>query len=200
MTRPAAVATTTVSRLWACFCAASVFVLAAGVAHAQPSTIILVRHAEKATTPAADPPLTSDGERRARDLAAALADAHVSTILATQFKRTQETARPIAEAVGQTTIIVPASADPKNHAQAVADKARSAPAGSVVLIVGHSNTIPLIIAALGGPTMPDLCDAEYANLFILEMQGTGAPRLIRGKFGLSDALNASKCTRTMKTQ
>jgi broad specificity phosphatase PhoE len=178
--------------------AAVALVLSAVVAHAQPSTIILVRHAEKASLPADDPALSPAGQQRARDLASALADAHVSTVIATQFQRTQATARPIAEAVGQTTIVVPATSDPRGHAEAVAAKARSTPAGGVVLIVGHSNTVPLIIAALGGPKMPDLCDAEYANLFVLEMPPTGAPRLIRGKYGVPDAPESDNCARTMR--
>ena len=80
----------------------------------------------------------------------------------------------------------------------MAGMARHAQAGGVVLIVGHSNTIPLIIAALGGPKMPDLCDSEYANLFVLEMPTSGPPRLIRGKYGAPDPLGSDKCKRTMR--
>jgi broad specificity phosphatase PhoE len=170
----------------------------ASVAYAQPSTIILVRHAEKATTPADDPMLSPAGQQRARDLAAALADAHVATIIATQFQRTQATARPLAEHAGQTTVIVPATSDVRAHAEAVAAKARSAPPGGAVLIVGHSNTIPAIIAALGGPKMGDLCDAEYAKLFVLEMPATGPPRLIRGTYGAPDSPESDNCARTMR--
>jgi phosphohistidine phosphatase SixA len=148
--------------------AALALLLASQTAHAQ-STVILVRHGEKAARPADDPPLTKDGERRARDLAATLADARVSMVIATQFVRSQETAKPVADAAHQSVTTVPATADPKAHAAAVAAKVRSGPAGGTVVIVGHSNTIPLIIEALGGPTMQDLCDAEYANLFVLEI-------------------------------
>ena len=52
------------------------------------------------------------------------------------------------------------------HASAVADAVR-AHAGRTVLVVGHSNTIPAIIAALGGPKLPDICDTQYSNLFVL---------------------------------
>jgi broad specificity phosphatase PhoE len=178
--------------------AALALLLVSGTANAQPSTVILVRHAEKAAKPADDPPLTNEGERRARDLVAALADAHVTTVIATQFQRTQATAKPIAQAVGQTTIIVPATSDPKGHAAAVVEKIRGAAAGGTVVIVGHSNTIPLIIEALGGPKMQDLCDAEYANLFVLQMSATGSPKLVRAKYGTSDPVGSDKCTRTMR--
>jgi broad specificity phosphatase PhoE len=178
--------------------ACAAIVLASGVAAAQASTVILVRHAEKAARPADDPPLTNDGQARAKDLAAAVADAHVSTVIATQFIRTQATAKPVADAAGKTTIVVPATADPKAHADSVAAKVRAAPAGSAVLVVGHSNTIPLIIAALGGPKIPDLCDGEYANMFVMQMAGSGAPRLVRAKYGISDPMGSEKCTRPMK--
>ena len=179
-------------------CATLALLLGSAAAHAQASTVILVRHAEKAAKPADDPPLTTDGKARAKDLAAAVADAHVSTVIATQFVRTQATAKPVADAVGKPTIVVPATADPKAHADSVAAKVRAAPAGSAVLVIGHSNTIPLIIAALGGPKMQDLCDAEYANMFVLEMSGGGSPRLIRGRYGVSDPMGSDKCTRQMK--
>lgn len=40
-------------------------------------------------------------------------------------------------------------------------------AGRTVLMVGHGNTIPAIITALGGPKLADLCDAQYSMLFTL---------------------------------
>jgi broad specificity phosphatase PhoE len=170
----------------------------AGAAFAQPSTIILVRHAEKATAPANDPLLTPDGEQRARDLLTALADAHVTAIITTQLQRTQLTAKPLADSTKIAPMIVTAVADTKAHAEAVAAKAKSAPAGSVVLIVGHSNTIPAIITALGGPRVPEICDPEYSKLFVLEFAPSGPPRLIRGKYGMSDAPESDACVRTMR--
>jgi phosphohistidine phosphatase SixA len=119
-------------------------------------------------------------------------------VIATQFQRSQATAKPVADAAHQTTVVVPATADPKAHAAAVAEKVRGAPAGGTVVIVGHSNTVPLIIEALGGPKMQDLCDAEYANLFVLEMSAAGPPKLIRSRYGTSDPVGSDKCTRTMR--
>ena len=178
--------------------AALSLLLATGVAGAQASTVILVRHAEKAAKPVDDPPLTNEGERRAKDLVTTLADARVSMVISTQFVRSLATAKPIADAARQTTIVVPATADPKAHAAAVAEKVRAAPAGGTVVVVGHSNTVPLIIEALGGPKMQDLCDAEYANLFVLEMAPAGAPKLIRSRYGTSDPVGSDKCQRTMR--
>jgi broad specificity phosphatase PhoE len=155
--------------------------VAAHALQAQPSTVILVRHAEKAATPANDPALTPAGVQRAVDLAAALSDAHVTAIITTQLERVKATAKPIADAAKVTPVI--ASRKP----------------GDVVLVVGHSNTIPAIIAALGGPRMPDLCDAQYSGLFVLQMRANGPPSFVRGKYGAADSPDSDACTRTMRT-
>lgn len=159
--------------------------------------VLLVRHAEKAAAPGNDPRLSPAGEARARALAAALADARVSAVVATQFVRTASTAAPLAAARGLTPRIVRAGGQTPAHVRAVAAAVRGNPPGSVVLVVGHSNTIPAIIGALGGPAMPELCDAEYANLFVLSMPARGAPRLVRASYGAPDAADASGCHRGM---
>jgi hypothetical protein len=66
----------------------------------------------------------------------------------------------------------------------------------VVLVVGHSNAVPAIIAALGGPTMPSLCDGEYANFFVLVPSSSGW-RLVRGHSGTPDPPTAADCNRAM---
>jgi hypothetical protein len=68
-----------------------------------------------------------------------------------------------------------------------------------VLVVGHSNTVPAIIAALGGPKLPDLCDAAYSNLFLLHLPADGsAPRLVRSQYGVADPPGADRCTAGMR--
>lgn len=170
--------------------------LMAGSAAAQPSTVVLVRHAERATEPRADPLLTAEGSQRALDLAAALSSAGVNSIITTHLQRTQLTAKPLGDAIGQAPIIVRAGG--AGHADSVAAAVMRRPAGEVVLVVGHSNTVPAIIAALGGPKMPDLCETEYANLFVMEMKTGSAPKLIKAKYGAPDAANSDSCNRTMK--
>jgi len=63
------------------------------------TTVVLVRHAEKAPAPADDPPLTAAGEARARDLWTAVHDAGVDAVITTQFVRTRATAQPTATAL-----------------------------------------------------------------------------------------------------
>ncbi len=164
---------------------------------AQPSTVILVRHAEKAATPGADPELSEEGAARAKALADVLADAAIGSVVSTQFKRTSATASEVMKARGLTPIVVPASRDMAAHLKAVADSVRARPAGQTVLVVGHSNTVPGIIGALGGPKMEDLCDADYDNLFILELDGDRV-NLIRARYGAED--DESGCTREMKVR
>lgn len=166
---------------------------------AQPSTVILVRHAEKASAPANDPGLTPTGVQRAADLAAALSDAHVTAIVTTQLERVKATAKPVADAAKVTPVIVPVSSDITAHVNAVVAAVAARKPGDVVLVVGHSNTIPAIIGALGGPRMGDLCDAQYSGLFVLQLRANGPPSFVRGKYGAADPPDSDACTRTMKT-
>jgi phosphohistidine phosphatase SixA len=147
--------------------------------------VILVRHAEKAATPADDPSLSPEGAERARALEQALAGAGVTAVITTEFKRTRETAAPLAQKRGIAAEVISARAGSVDaHAQAIAAAVRKH-TGGVVLVVGHSNTVPAIIAALGGERMRDICDADYANLFILSQASTGVS-VIRSRFGAAD--------------
>jgi phosphohistidine phosphatase SixA len=165
---------------------------------AQPATVILVRHAERAAAPAGDPALTEAGIKRALDLAAALATARVSSIVTTQFQRTQLTAKPLADSLHLTPTVVRAGGPTLAHVDSVAAAVRRHSPGDVVLVVGHSNTIPAIIRALGGPIMPDLCDSQYSMLFVLEFPAAGAPRLIRAKYGAPDPPDSDGCARMLR--
>jgi broad specificity phosphatase PhoE len=149
--------------------------------------VVLVRHAEKASEPASDPPLTEPGAARAAALLDALKDARVAAVITTQYERTRATAAPVAAAAGLTPIIVRAGGTVDEHAHEVAQAVRARPSGETVLIVGHSNTVPAIIAALGGPRLPDLCDGEYDDLFLLTLPERGTPRMIRASYGKPNA-------------
>ena len=145
-----------------------------------PTTVILVRHAEKAAAPADDPALTEAGQARAQALMAIARDAGVTAIVTTQFARTRETARPTAEALQITPDVVRAGG--AQHAQEVA-RAVMAHAGGVVLVVGHSNTVPAIIAALGAPQPPPICDSSYDDVYLLTVRASGPARVIHARYG-----------------
>jgi probable phosphoglycerate mutase len=141
------------------------------------TTIFLVRHAERADSGAggmaSDPGLSAAGRARAARLAAMLKDTKLTAVFATEFKRTQQTAAPTAKAQHLTVSTVPA-----DETSALANKLKAA-TGSV-LVVGHSNTVPEVMAALGVTPPVKIDDAEFDNLFIV-VTGT-PPRLVRLRY------------------
>lgn len=154
----------------------------AAVPPVRTTTVILVRHAEKAVVPGDDPPLSPEGEARALALRDALRDAGVTVALVTRYRRTGDTALPLAQKAGVPMEKVEIGANVERHARRVAD-AVSRHAGRTVLVVGHSNTLPAIIAALGGGAVGPIRDNEYDDLFVLQKPADGPVRLIRARYG-----------------
>ena len=153
---------------------------------AEPATtVFVVRHAERAGDPAGDPGLTPAGQSRAEALPQAVRDAgRVAAIYSTQLRRTQATAAPLAAAMGIAVTTRPASAaNSATYAQDLAREILSRHAGQTVVVVGHSNTVPAIVAALSGGPAPALTEADYGDLFRVVIPRTGAPRVERGRFG-----------------
>ena len=161
-----------------------------------PQVIVLVRHAERAEAPPGDVTLNDSGQARAEELAMALAEAHIDTVVVSQFRRARDTAAPLSRALKLTPIVVEAGSDTAAHARAVADAVRRG--GRAVLVVGHSNTVPAIIAALGGPEMQELCDSEYSNLFTLVLVPGQPTRLVHGHYGAPDPAASDDCRQQMK--
>lgn len=156
--------------------------LTSTLAVAQPELVILVRHAERATEPAGDPGLTPAGQQRATALAQALAGLRVNAIVTTQFRRTRDTAAPLAQALGLQPLVVDAKA---GHVQAVADVVRAQT--GVVLVVGHSNTVPAVLAALGGPKLAELCETSFHHAFMLQ-PAPQPPRWAQFSYGAPSTL------------
>jgi broad specificity phosphatase PhoE len=155
---------------------------AASPARPAPATIVfVVRHAERAPG-SGDVAISEQGVARARALAEITKQVGVQAIVTTQFLRTKQTAAPTADALGLTATVVATQADLPSHLAAVAAAARQH-AGKTVLVVGHSNTVPGIVAALGGTKYPDLCDAEYDALFTVVIDVEGGVRTVRTRFG-----------------
>lgn len=153
------------------------------------TTIIVVRHAEKAAVPAADPPLTSAGAARAQALSDYVRGLPVAAIISTDFARTRATAAPLAARLGFTPEIVDARA--RNHAQAVADGILARHRGQTVVVVGHSNTVPDIVAALGAPKPANICDGEYDNLYVVRVLGGRDATVERRTYGAPSAVDAN---------
>ncbi len=132
-------------------------------------TVFLVRHAEKASA-AADAPLSLEGEKRAQCLAGMLKDAGIKQIYVTDVLRTQQTAAPLASALKIKPTILPAKDSNgliKNLAYA---------GGGNILVVGHSDTVPFVIARLQGGTVAPIGENEYDRMFVMTIaEAAGMP-------------------------
>jgi phosphohistidine phosphatase SixA len=132
-------------------------------------TVYLVRHAEKAAVPGADPPLSEAGTKRSEALAHKLSQASIKTILTSQYQRTKLTAEPLAKQLGITAAVIPVKMAGRelspDYLKEVAERATSS--GGNVLIVGHSNTVPELIKALGGDVTPAIDESVYDDLFVV---------------------------------
>jgi phosphohistidine phosphatase SixA len=159
--------------------------------YAEPPLVVLVRHADRGTEPAEDPGLSPAGEARAKALGHALGFAHIGAVITTQYRRTRETGQAVAQRLGLVPMVVEArSGDaPAVHIDEVVTAVRrqSVP----VLVVGHGNTVPAVLAALGGPQLPDLCETSYGLAFVLV---PGAkPMSLQLRYGEADPPPAAGC-------
>jgi len=146
---------------------------------ADSTTVIVVRHAEKEPGGSPDPPLSSAGEARAALLARMFGDAkaagHVDAIYVTPALRNQLTAAPLAALLGIKTVVAPAD-DPKGLARRVLREH----GGGRVLIIGHSDTVPLIVAALTESSpLPEMGDQEYGTMYIVTVPRVGHANYLR---------------------
>ena len=151
------------------------------------TTVIFVRHAEKDTTSGEDPTLSEAGRRRAAELARQLVDADVvagvDAVYATPYRRTEETARPVADALGLQILPYEAT-DDETTAEASMDEIVRIHKGKVILVVGHSNTLPVLIGAMGASkNVPDINEAEYDNMYIVSIPWFGKTKTIRVRYG-----------------
>jgi len=141
---------------------------AAEIAVAKP--VYVIRHLQKAEGD--DPPLTAEGAANAKKLAAMLADKGIVAIFATPTRRTMQTAAPLAKRLGMS--VTPY--DPRDPAALV--KAVAAAPGPV-LVVGHSNTVPDLVARFGGMKPAPISEEDFGTLFVVEPGGTVAATEVR---------------------
>lgn len=145
------------------------------------TTVLVIRHAERAAVEGRDPPLSEAGAARAEALAEALADAGVTAIYATPYRRTRDTAAPLARRLGLEIRETPVQGGVDVHAREVARRVVAENPGGVVLVVGHSNTVPAIVGALTGLEVPEISEDAYGDLFVVQAPTTGRARLIRAR-------------------
>lgn len=147
------------------------------------TTVIFVRHAEKTAEPADDPLLSLAGQQRAVELARQLVDADVvagiDAIYATPYRRTVDTAQPLADALGLPITSYDA-ADTETIMEQIVRKHK----GKIVLVVGHSNTLPALIGNMGASKkVPVIDEYEYDNIYIVSIPWFGKTKTIRLRYG-----------------
>jgi 2,3-bisphosphoglycerate-dependent phosphoglycerate mutase len=146
---------------------------------ADSTTVIVIRHAEKDLGGGTDPNLTAQGEARAALLAHMFgtAGAHrgIEAIYVSPTLRSRATAAPLAAALNLTPVVAPA-----DDAKDLAQRALRDHAGGRVLIVGHSDTVPAIVAELSGErNIPKIADSEYGAMYIVTVPRFGHANLVR---------------------
>lgn len=158
---------------------------AIAMADADRTTFILVRHAEKADDGTRDPSLTEAGVARAAELARVLADAEIAAIHSTQLKRTRLTGGPLAEQLDiEVTIDTLGPEGLEAWLASTSARLLEEYRGRNVLIVGHSNTVPALIEALGVPEAPPIAESEYDDLFVVTVPSSGEPSLLHLRYGV----------------
>jgi broad specificity phosphatase PhoE len=146
---------------------------------ADSTVIIVVRHAEKVMDVGEDPPLTEVGEARAALLARMFGDARlagsIDAIYVSSAQRSRLTAAPLAARLGLTPVVAPAN-DPYGLARRVLHEYP----GGRILVVGQSNTVPAIVAALSGrKDVPPIGALEYGTMYIVTVPRLGHANYLR---------------------
>ena len=132
----------------------------------QVSTIILIRHAEKAEAHSKDPSLSDRGKKRAEALVQLFKEMPIDSFYATPYKRTTETITPIAKANGKEVL----SYNPSDK-NSIAEMIQSGK-GKKIMIAGHSNTIPPMVNALIGKNeFTTMDENEYGKIWIVVFKG-----------------------------
>lgn len=156
--------------MWLAGLGALVFALVLGAAwnRAAMTTVFVVRHAEKAVDGTKDPALSAAGVAHAARYASLFSTGArgqaLAAVYATEFRRTRQTAEAVARPLGLPVTVLPG----KDVTGLVEDIKRHY-RGTSVLVVGHSNTVPEIIRALGGRQVAAISDADYARLYVVSV-------------------------------
>ncbi len=147
------------------------------------TTIIFVRHAEQTSHDEADPSLSEAGKRRVAELTRQLAFADVvqgiDAIYSTDLKRSTETAQPLAERLD-----LPINIYDGSDTETVLAEILKVHKGKVILVVGHSNTVPELIFNLGASkNVPAIERDEFDNIYVISIPWFGKTKTIRLRYG-----------------
>src|SRR5450755_1104334 len=145
------------------------------------TTVVLVRHAEKALSTIDDPPLAPEGEQRSERLAQMFGEregaGRLDAIYVTNTRRTQQTAAPLAARLHLTPVVVSASDITATAARLLRDHR-----GGAVLFIGHSNTLPQLVHELSGKQIEPIPDDDFGEIYVLCVPRFGNASLVRMKY------------------
>ena len=142
------------------------------------TTVILVRHADRDGS--ADALKTPEGTDRAAELVHVAGLAGITAIFHSDAERTRRTAQDLAVHLGLTPVEIPAP-----NTQDLVDQVLATHRGKRVFVVGHSNTLPDTIEALGGAPMPDIDHSVYDDFFVVTLCPCrwSSPEVVHLKYG-----------------
>jgi broad specificity phosphatase PhoE len=167
-----------------CFALCTLLLALCVSAEAQQA-IFLVRHGETVAPKGTElRPLSEAGQRRAVLLATLLRDSGINAIFTSAAERTVKTAEPLAKllriepkALGQLN-----ASFKQSDIDAFAALLRSEHRRDIVLVVGHANSVPALLKALGHPVEITIPETEFDNLFVLIPKSEGPPMLLRLRY------------------
>jgi broad specificity phosphatase PhoE len=150
---------------------------------ATTTTLVLIRHAEKQIGTNDDGPLSPQGEQRATRLALMFGDAEsfgrVKQIYVSDTRRTQQTAAGLAQRLNLKPLIV----NPKASAAEIARRVLRENRGGLAIVVGHSNTIPPLVAKLSDlDKVPQMGDEEFDTMYVVTVPTIGKSSVLRLKY------------------
>jgi broad specificity phosphatase PhoE len=146
---------------------------------ANSTVVIVIRHAEKESISAPDPSLSEAGEARAallvRMFGQPTGPGHLDAIYISSALRNRMTAAPLAARLGIVPIVAP-SDDPK----ALAHRIVRENSGKRVMVIGHANTVPEIVAALSGRNdIAPIDEHEFGTMYIVTVPRIGHANVLR---------------------
>jgi broad specificity phosphatase PhoE len=145
------------------------------------TTVVVVRHAEKALGTIDDPPLSPEGEQRSERLALIFGEragaGHLDAIYVTDTRRTQQSAAPLAARLHLVPIVLRAA-----DISAIAGRLLQEHRGGAVLFVGHGNTLPQLVRELSGKEIDPIPDEDYGEIYVLSVPRFGKASLVRLKY------------------
>lgn len=139
-----------------------------------PGTVVVVRHMEKAVDGSNDPSLSPAGQARAERVAEMLAAMGVDAVYATQYKRTAETAMPLA-----TRLSLPLHVYDAGDTDALVGEINDRHRNGVTVVIGHSNTVPAIVKALSRHDIGEIPEDRYGDVYLIVRPQLGRAKVTR---------------------